>query len=86
MNYDLANTGLMKFPVDGHAFIKAVKDGNVPFKDAEAIYEKALDKLEKKLPDVPRKQETEKINNLLVSLNLKLLLRTELERIISMPA
>lgn len=78
---DLADYGMMKFPVNGHVFIKAVKDGNVLFKDVEGIYEKALYKLEKKLTDVPKKQEFEKINDLLVKLNLKRLLIDELETI-----
>jgi hypothetical protein len=75
---DLADYGMMKFPVTGSAFIKAVKEGNVPFKDVEGIYTRALDKLEKKLPDVPKKQKSEKINDLLVRLNLKRLLIAEL--------
>lgn len=79
---ELAEYGSMSFPVQGCGFIKAVKDGNVDFKDVEGIYNSALYRLEKKLPDVPKKQETEKINDLLVKLNLKRLLIRELNKIV----
>ncbi len=83
--YDLAEYGLMQFPVGGHQFIKAVKEGDVNFTDAKNIYSRNLQKLEDILPNVPEKQEVEKINNLLVSLNLKLLLQSEINRIINLP-
>jgi hypothetical protein len=83
--YSLGKYGSMKFPCDGHAFLKAVKEGNVKFEDAEGIYEQSLERLEECLDLVPRKVPLEKINNLLVSLNLKLLLTSEIERIIEMP-
>ncbi len=83
--YDLAKYGLMQFPVSGHQFIKAVKEGDVNFIDAKNIYFRKLQRLEDMLPSVPEKQEINKIGNLLVSLNLKLLLKTEIERIIDLP-
>lgn len=83
--YDLGKYGSIKFPVNGHTFIKAVKEGNVLFEDVEGIYEQSLAKLEDILDIVPRKCQAEKINNLLVSINLRLLLRSEIERIINLP-
>jgi hypothetical protein len=77
--YDLAKYGMMSFPIQNHGFIKSVKEGNVSFTDVEAIYYMTLGKLEKKIPDLPNNQETEKINDLLVKLNLKRLLIDELK-------
>lgn len=83
LGYDLAKYGIMKFPVNAHAWIKAVKEGNVDYKDAEGIYLQSLEKLEGLLDSVPKKQEVEKINKLLVSLNLKTIIIGEVERIYS---
>lgn len=81
--YDLGKYGYIKFPCNGHTFLKAVKEGNVMFKDVEGIYLQSLEKLESILPDVPKKQDVNKINKILVNLNLKRIMTNEIETIYS---
>jgi predicted nucleotidyltransferase len=83
--YDLGKYGYIKFPCNGHTFLRAVKEGNVDFKDVEGIYTQSLEKLESVLSTVPKKQDIKKVNKLLVSLNLKRLLLSELESIYNSP-
>lgn len=75
----LAKYSLMKFPADGHEFLKAVKNGHVAFEDVESIYAKRLKDLEELLNTkfTEKKQDLNYINNLLCELQFKNLVRNE---------
>ena len=71
---ELVNYGLITFPVSARGFLKAIKSGDVNFKDVEPLYTQYLSRLESALETITKKQDVEFINNLLVKLNLKRIL------------
>jgi predicted nucleotidyltransferase len=77
----LAKYKTMKFPVDGYEFYKAIKNGDVDFKDIEPLYERSLAGLEALLDDMPKEQEINKVNDLLVRLSIKNILREVIKNI-----